>query len=80
MDNAQFRWRLKMVREGQGVTQARLGRVTGLKPSAVSHFESGRRLPSLPNLFRIAWALGVSTDYLLGLSSRKTISGGSAHG
>jgi transcriptional regulator with XRE-family HTH domain len=35
-----------------------------LKPSAVSHFETGRRSPSLGNLIRLADALDVSLDVL----------------
>ena len=37
-----------------------------LQPSAVSHFETGTRKPSFDNLKRLADALRVTTDYLLG--------------
>jgi transcriptional regulator with XRE-family HTH domain len=37
-----------------------------MEPSAISHFETGRRKPSFDNLKRLADALRVSTDYLLG--------------
>jgi transcriptional regulator with XRE-family HTH domain len=32
----------------------------------IAHFEAGRRLPNVPNLFAMAQALGVSMDYLVG--------------
>jgi transcriptional regulator with XRE-family HTH domain len=37
-----------------------------LKQCAISHFETGRRAPSLDNLKRLADALEVTTDYLIG--------------
>jgi len=48
------------------MSQASLAESAGLEPSAVSHFETGRRKPSFANLRRLADALGVTTDYLLG--------------
>ena len=41
-------------------------RKTRLKQSAVSQFETGRRMPSFHNLRRLADALEMSADYLLG--------------
>jgi transcriptional regulator with XRE-family HTH domain len=37
-----------------------------LQPSAISHFETGSRKPSFDNLRRLADALSVTTDYLIG--------------
>ena len=37
-----------------------------MPPSAISHFETGGRKPSFDNLRRLADALDVTTDYLLG--------------
>jgi transcriptional regulator with XRE-family HTH domain len=37
-----------------------------LQQSALSHYENGVRRPSFTNLRRLASALGVSTDYLVG--------------
>ena len=45
--------------------KANLADKTGLKPSAISHFERGRRLPSLKNLVKLADALGVTLDELV---------------
>ena len=48
-------------------TQADLADTLGLHPSAVSHFENSRA-PKLRNLVKLAKALEVTTDYLLGMN------------
>ena len=58
--------RLRAARENRQISQADLAQRSGLQPSAISHFESGRRSPSFDNLRRLADALEVTTDYLLG--------------
>lgn len=40
----------------------------GLKQAVYSHYETNRREPDLNTLCKIAKILGVSADYLLGLS------------
>ena len=57
---------LKKTRESKGLSQADLATKAGMQPSAISHFESGRRAPSFDNLKKIADALAVTIDYLLG--------------
>ena len=37
-----------------------------MQPAAISHFETGQRSPSFENLRKLADALNVSVDYLLG--------------
>lgn len=61
-----FPERLRRVREERGLSQAQLADRTKLQPSAISHFETGRRAPSFDNLRVLADALNVSTDELLG--------------
>lgn len=61
-----FRRRLLEAREKSGLTQAQLAERAGMTAAAVSHFETGSRRPSFENLLRLAEALRVSTDYLLG--------------
>jgi len=56
---------LKEVREFLGLTQSELARRTGLQPSAINHFEAGRREPTMQNLVKLAEGLGVTTDRLL---------------
>jgi transcriptional regulator with XRE-family HTH domain len=63
-----FSDRLRRAREIRELSQAELASRAKLQPSAVSHFETGTRQPSFDNLRRLADALMVSIDYLLGRS------------
>ncbi|WP_061945124.1 helix-turn-helix domain-containing protein [Collimonas pratensis] len=66
-----FAERLRYARDQlRGWTQARLGEETGLPSTSISHFENpeSTRKPSFENLRRLAMALDVTTDYLLGRS------------
>lgn len=64
---SRFVRRLVEARENVRWSQADLAKMTGLQPAAVSHFETGQRLPSLPNVVKLANALQVSIDWLVGL-------------
>ncbi|WLB57453.1 helix-turn-helix domain-containing protein [Bradyrhizobium japonicum] len=61
-----FKERLKAARDLRGLSQSQLASNAKLPPSSVSHFEAGTRKPSFENLKRLAVALDVTTDYLLG--------------
>lgn len=61
-----FEQRLKIARSLKRWAQSDLADATGFAVSAISHFECGRRAPSLASLARLADALGVTTDFLLG--------------
>jgi len=61
-----FKDRLKAARELREMKQSELAEKSGLPPSSIAHFESGNRKPSFDNLRRLATALEVTTDYLLG--------------
>ena len=61
-----FPVRLRTARAARNLSQSKLARLANLQPSAVSHFETGTRKPSFDNLKRLADALRVTTDYLLG--------------
>lgn len=68
----EFKDRLRRAREARGLSQLDLANKTaeagkpGLQPAAISHFETGQRSPSFENLRKLADALSVSIDYLLG--------------
>ena len=64
--SASFPERLRAARGKRRLSQGDLAGRAGLQPSAVSHFETGTRKPSFDNLRRLADALEVTTDYLLG--------------
>ncbi len=61
-----FPSRLRGIREKRALNQAELAKRAGLQASAVSHFETGTRKPSFDNLRRLADALDVTMDYLIG--------------
>ena len=61
-----FPGRLRAAREKRSLNQGDLASRAGLQASAISHFETGTRKPSFDNLRRLADALEVTTDYLVG--------------
>ena len=65
-----FPQRLRGARTARNLSQSDLAQKTALQASAVSHFETGTRKPSFDNLKRLADALRVTTDYLLGRSDQ----------
>lgn len=61
-----FPARLRETRNLRGLEQAELSELANIPPTSISHFESGKRKPSLENLRKLADGLQVSIDYLLG--------------
>lgn len=61
-----FAQRLRAARELRQWSQSELAEHAGLPPSSIAHFEIGARKPSFDTLKRLATALEVTTDYLLG--------------
>jgi transcriptional regulator with XRE-family HTH domain len=64
-----FTTRLREARDARGWSQAELAQRADMQPSAIAHFEAARRKPSFDNVRRLAKALGVSTDYLMGVET-----------
>lgn len=65
--------RIKEVREKLGLNQAKLALEAEITPAAISQIEAGDRTPSTPILRRLATALKVSTDYLLGTTDKSEL-------
>lgn len=61
-----FPERLKSARDLRGWNQSALAERAGMQPSSIAHFETGSRKPSFDTLKKLANALEVTTDYLLG--------------
>jgi transcriptional regulator with XRE-family HTH domain len=69
-----FPERLRAARELRKLSQSELAEKADLQPSAVSHFETGRRSPSFQNLKALSDALKVTTDYLIGRTNELSVS------
>ena len=69
-----FKNRLKSARELRSISQSDLGRKAGLPISSIAHFESGSRKPSFDSLRKLAIALEVTTDFLLGTTDNPSLS------
>lgn len=65
--------RLKEIRESYSLTQTQLAQKLGVSKQSVSNWENDNIQPSIEMLMKISGIFSVSTDYLLGLDSRKYI-------
>lgn len=64
-----FAQRLAVARAGLEMSQEELSRRSGLPASSISHYESGRRGPSIDSLVRIIRAMpGLNANWLLGIA------------
>ena len=71
-----FHLRLKQLRQKQGLTQGELANILGLKPTAISNYESNRNEPSFDKLIALSKEFDVTCDYLLGISDSALPIGG----
>ena len=63
-----FPTRLKKARENYGYTQEELACEIGISRSTIANYEKGFREPDFETLAIIAHHLGVTSDWLIGLS------------
>lgn len=63
-----FPSRLKELLAFENITQKDFAEKIGVSPSCVCFWLKGERQPTAENLFLIAKAFNISSDYLLGLS------------
>lgn len=68
-----FGKRLKSLRIQNHLTQAELAQKLGLTKSVISAYENDLRMPSYEVLILIAKTFKVSTDYLLGLETKRDL-------
>lgn len=61
-----LRVNLRRFRELRGMTQAQMGARSTVAAASISHFETGLRTPTLGTLVKLADALDVTVDALLG--------------
>lgn len=65
--------KLHSLRTEMKLTQKQVADRIGLAISAVSAYESGTRYPSYETLIKLSRMFHVSTDYLLGLTEKRSI-------
>lgn len=71
MYDVEFASRLSRAMHAREMNGAELARAVGISRFEVSRYTNAHKLPSLPTLIKIADALGVTSDYLLGLPKEK---------
>ncbi len=64
---------IRQLRQERGLSQEELGLRIGVSKQSVSNWENGNIMPSIDILLRLSDFFGVSTDLLLGRSSRRTL-------
>lgn len=69
LDLKKFAERLKESREGRKLSQLELSFESHISQGAISEYENGTRSPTGDKLKRLAKALYVTTDYLLGMDT-----------
>lgn len=67
-----FGYRLDYIMSNRNITNHVLAMQLALSSSAISGYRIGRRSPNVDELARLADALQVSADYLLGLTELET--------
>ena len=68
MIGCEFSCRLKDAIEKNGLTQKQFAEIMGVSEVTISRYVTENRYPSIDRLAKICRHLGVSADYLLGLS------------
>lgn len=63
--------RLRLLRKSKGWTQADLAQHAGIERSMVGNYELGLHYPPIPTLIKLASALEITVDRLLGLEENK---------
>lgn len=61
----EFGERLKKLREIRGMSQSDLAKAIGQHPSAIAHWESGEREPTISNVLKLAEGLRLTPGNLL---------------
>ena len=60
-----FGTRLKILREGDDLSQAKFAQEIGFSQSSIASWENGTREPGMNTLIKIAQYFNVSVDYLI---------------
>ena len=69
----EFGNKLRQLRKEKNLSQKQLAALIGVKNSIISFYELGDRVPSPAVIKKLAVALHVSSDYLLGIEKNELI-------
>ena len=69
----EFGSRLRELRKQKNLTQKQLAALIGVKNSIISFYEVGDRFPSPEIIIKLATALNVSADFLLGIDRNESV-------
>jgi len=58
--------RINKIRRKKGLSQTELGNSIGVSQQVITNYERGLREPSIETLLKIAGALGISLEHLIG--------------
>ena len=64
---------IKLLRMQRGINQVELAKSLGVTKQSISNWENDNIMPSVEMVIKIARFFNVSTDFLLGLPSEKTL-------
>jgi transcriptional regulator with XRE-family HTH domain len=65
--------KLKSLRLEKNLTQKQVADRVGLAISAISSYEAGTRYPTYDTLAKLSYIFHVSTDYLIGVTDKRTL-------
>lgn len=68
----EFKDRLKLIREAKHITQTELANLVGIAPNTLNSYENTNREPRISLVMKLAKALNVSTDELLGVTDNNS--------
>lgn len=68
----QFNERLKALREDKDLTQTELAKAVNVTQRNISFYETGTNEPDIKTIIALAKFFNVTTDYILGLSDKRT--------
>lgn len=69
---ADYRERMRNLREDSDRTQAELGKLLNKPQQGYNHIEAGRAKLKIEDLIKLCKFYDVSADYLIGLTNHKT--------
>ena len=68
---ANYRDRLKNIREDNDLTQAELGKILNKSQQGYNHIEAGRAELKIDDLVKLCKFYNLSADYVIGLTDKK---------